>query len=400
MLRKVLRKISTLRRKHNYIKITKVFTKNKKLFIEYEVNGDVSKFFENNIPMEIDYGFSLNKIPKSILIIPFLSLFIPVAWITKSKIILDEIDLSYLEGLEKIRKSLNDMYGKNTFKRIKMKIRNTVKNDIKHENYSMFFSGGVDSLNTLCANYDKNPLLIMIWGSDIWLEDIKGWNTAKSNLDIISKTFNKKNICIKSNFRKTINELKLNEVYEKRLGDNWWHGVEHGLALLGHIAPIVFKYNVGTHFIPGTFSTKNVNVKCASYPTIDENFKVSNCRVIHDGFDYTRLDKVKNIVNFSKRRGINVKFRTCYKEREEKMNCCNCEKCYRTIMELVSIGENPQDYGYDYNEEIIKNTKSYLEKKEFEHVTSNFNWKQIKEEIMKNNYYKLYDLSWFKDIEL
>lgn len=383
---------------HNYIKITDVLTEDKRLIIKYEVNGDACQFFEKDFFMEINYDFSLGIIPKSILVIPFLSLFLPVAWVTKSNIVLDEIDEEFINNIDKIRYAFNEMYDGNIFKKIKIKSKKIIKNNNEKKRSSMFFSGGVDSLDTLCTNFDKNPLLIMIWGSDIWLEDINGFKTAKSNMDQVAKKLNKDTVYIKSNFRKTINELKLNEVFEKKLGDNWWHGVEHGMALLGHIAPLVFKYKIGMHYMPGTFSTKNTNVKCASFPTIDENFKIANCSVVHDGFTHTRMDKVKNIVSFFKKKKLNIKFRTCYKEREDKMNCCNCEKCYRTILELVSIGENPIKYGYEYDEEIINNIKKLLKEQKFEHQTSFFNWEQIKEEILKNKYYDKYDLSWIKDI--
>ena len=395
MLKQILKKITN----KSYIKITDVITEGKKLIIKYEVNGDVCQFFEKDKSMEIEYDFKLDNIPKSILVIPFLSLFLPVAWITKSNIILDEIDDTFLSNIDKIRNSLNDMYEGNLFKKIKIKPKKIVKNKIKSKRSSMFFSGGVDSLDTLCTNFDKNPLLVMIWGSDIWLEDKKGWNTAKQNMDRISKRLKKETTYITSNFRKTINELKLNEVYEEKLGDNWWHGVEHGLALLGHIAPIVSKYNISIHYMPGTFSNNDKNVKCASYPTIDENFKVSNCSVVHDGFNYSRLDKVKNIVKFRKKNNIDIKFRTCYKEREDKMNCCDCEKCFRTIMELVSIGENPNEYGYEYNQKIVEKIKNHLKSEKFEHEILNNMWFEIQQEIKKNNYYNLYDLSWIKDID-
>ena len=179
--------------------------------------------------------------------------------------------------------------------------------------------------------------------------------------------------------------------------DNWWHGVEHGMALLGHIAPVVSKYNIRTHYMPGTFCNNDENVKCASYPTIDENFKVSNCNIIHDGFTHTRLDKVKNIVKFIKSNHIKIKFRTCYKEREDKFNCCDCEKCFRTIMELVSIGENPNEYGYEYNEIIVNKIKDFLKNKKFEHEILNTMWYEIQQEISKEKYFNIYDLSWIKN---
>ena len=151
--------------------------------------------------------------------------------------------------------------------------------------------------------------------------------------------------------------------------------------------------------MPGTFNKIDKNVKCASYPTIDENFKVSNCKTIHDGFNYSRLDKVKNIVKFRKENNIDIKFRTCYKEREDKMNCCDCEKCFRTIMELVSIGENPNEYGYEYNNKIIDKIKIYLTNEQFEHEILNNMWFEIQQEIKKNNYYNLYDLKKIKIVK-
>lgn len=204
---------------------------------------------------------------------------------------------------------------------------------------------------------------------------------------------------IKSNFRKNINELKLNEKYENLLGDNWWHGVEHGLALLGHISPIIHKYKIGKHYIPSTYSINDSDIKCGSFPTIDENFIVSNCKTIHDGFEYTRMNKVDNIIKFYKNNNIKLPFRTCYQERKELINCCNCEKCYRTIMELVSLGENPNEYGYKYNQSIVNKIHNFLIDVQFDHKETRNIWLDIKKTIIKSdNYYSKYDIEWIKKI--
>ena len=382
----------------NCIKINEVTTDKNKLYIKYEVSGKVKRFFEEKQLLEIEYDFNLDDISKSILVIPFLTLFLPVAWITKTDIIVDEIDEDFYNSLEKIRSGLNEMYN-NEFKKIKIKYGKLVKNENHQKHSSLFFSGGVDSLNTLVNNFNKNPYLVMIWGSDIWLEDINGWKTALNNIEDIAKKFDKKMLLIKSNFRKNINELELNRVYEKTLGDNWWHGVEHGLALLGHIAPISQKYDIKTHYMPGTFTDKDQNVKCGSYPTIDESFKVSSTDISHDGFNYSRLDKVKNIVKFIKKKNVQINFRTCYHERESLINCCNCEKCFRTIMELVAIGENPNNYGYEYNQDIILKIKDFLAKKEFEHEICRSFWLDIQNELKKGKYYNEFDINWLKSIK-
>lgn len=159
------------KKNNNYIKVDDILTKGHKLIIKYSYSGNVSQFFEKNMDLVIEYDFDLNDIPKSILVIPFISLFLPVAWITKSTFIVDEIDKDYFDNIIKCRKSFNEMYKSSIFKRIKFKYNKKVKNTIEDNNSSLFFSGGVDSLNTLVNHYKeskKPPILIMIWGSDIW----------------------------------------------------------------------------------------------------------------------------------------------------------------------------------------------------------------------------------------
>lgn len=124
-----------------YIKVTDISTDNNKLIIKYEIEGPAKKFFEPNQNFEIDYDFNLNDTNKSLLVIPFLSLFLPVAWITKTDIIIDEIDEDFYNNIEKIRASLNEMYN-NEFKKIKIKYGKIVKNKNQQKNSSIFFSGG------------------------------------------------------------------------------------------------------------------------------------------------------------------------------------------------------------------------------------------------------------------
>lgn len=34
-------------------------------------------------------------------------------------------------------------------------------------------------------------------------------------------------------------------------------------------------------------------------------------------------------------------------------NCCNCEKCWRTILALYAEGENSREYGFDYTDKQL-----------------------------------------------
>lgn len=385
----------------DFIKVENIETSNNILKIKFSSNGEISKFVEKDIDFIIEYDFNIENIPKSILVVPFVNLWLPVASVTNSKLIVDEIDKNYYLKIKKVYKAFNKMfkYTPKLFKKDIIKFSKLVNNKFEHTNYSMFFSGGVDSLNTLCSNAHLNPLLVMIHGSDIWIDDLSGWETAKNNIKNTADQFGLKYTCLKSNFRRTINELELNKYYESKLGDNWWHGVEHGLALLGHAAPIIYKYKIKIHFIPSTLTPRDKNAKCASYPTIDEKFCVGNTKTSHDGFEFSRLEKVRNIVDFCKESHIKPIFRTCYIEREEKLNCNSCEKCYRTMMELVSLGEDPNSYGYIFNKSTIKEIKKCFTEQKFEHDCLKLMYLDIIQEIKKGNYFKKYgDFDWINDI--
>ena len=41
-------------------------------------------------------------------------------------------------------------------------------------------------------------------------------------------------------------------------------------------------------------------------------------------------------------------------------NCSMCEKCTRTMLELLSHGENPKDYNFQYDEKVKKNIKEIV----------------------------------------
>ena len=34
-------------------------------------------------------------------------------------------------------------------------------------------------------------------------------------------------------------------------------------------------------------------------------------------------------------------------------NCCNCEKCWRTILGVYAEGENPRNYGFNYSDKQL-----------------------------------------------
>ena len=160
-------------------------------------------------------------------------------------------------------------------------------------------------------------------------------------------------ITVKSFLRYFINEQELN----KRISiDNWWHGYQHGIGIICHAAPISYLQNKRIIYFASSYALAyKGKVTCASDPSIDNFVRFGDSLVIHDGYEYTRQDKLANIVRFSIGNKKKIDLRVCW-ENKGGTNCCNCEKCWRTILGIYSLNDDPRKYGFKYKEfaEIAK----------------------------------------------
>lgn len=385
------------------IKVINVNKYRNNILVEYTISEDLKKYFNIDNKFKVEYASDISEVPEEIAIIPFITNVIPIIWLTDSILEVEKVDKTFIESLDKVKKAFIEMYPEAVFKgEIKAKHLIKAKKANKAERSSMFFSGGVDSTSTLIDVENKNPILITIWGSDIWDYDELGWEEAKKTVQRFGKEFNLENMFLKSNFRKFLKEQVLTEEFKDELKDSWWHGIQHGIGLLGHIAPYCYQYNIVTHYIPATYNSRDINVRCASYPTIDESLEFANCKIIHEGFDKTRQQKIENICNYTKKSNKSIKLRVCYMERGTKLNCCHCEKCYRTMLAILSEKQDPRNYGFEIEKDTLKNIKKEMQEKDFITNINRKYYKDIQESFIKDKKYwkKQKDIKWILKYKL
>jgi len=183
----------------------------------------------------------------------------------------------------------------------------------------------------------------------------------------------------KTNFRSFIDEEKL-EILVKESGDGYWHGFQHGIGMIGHAAPIAYSKAISKIFIASTFTIKD-KVTCASDPTIDNYVKFCGCSVFHDGYEYLRQDKIRNISEFSKKNKIPFEMHVCWQSSGGK-NCSACEKCYRTIIGLYAENCNPESFGFSINKNTYKDINKYLENNQLIDYVANL-WIDIQKVVFE-----------------
>ena len=126
------------------------------------------------------------------------------------------------------------------------------------------------------------------------------------------------------------------------------------MAFISIAIPLAYQNKVKNIYIASSFAIGNPG-KCASYPTTDIEFKfASKGGCIHDAFELSRQAKVQYLVDYQKESGEPYPVRVCsFNDR----NCCECEKCFRTILEIIAENGNIRDFGFEIN----GNLKDYWE---------------------------------------
>ena len=314
------------------------------------------------------------------------------------KLYVDKIDKDFYESVENIRNAYKRLLPKGNWKgRIIAKEIIDLNNNSKIGNSSMFYSGGVNSTLSAILHKKEQPDFTFILGSDILQDNIKNWSITKSFLEKNSELFGSNLNIISSNFRLHLNENALTTKYRSLLPTSWWHDVQHGIALLGHQAPLAYINKYSIHYV--STSNKDSDI-IASNPLIEESIKFCGCKIIHEGNKYSRLEKVKEIVNFKKTNKIKkLEVRVCFSENKEKNNCSQCEKCYRTICEIMACKDDPNNYGFVIRKNSFDDIKNFVLKNEFQSETIKF-WEEIQKCIVvEKNYFKKTDISWLIDFD-
>ena len=183
-----------------------------------------------------------------------------------------------------------------------------------------FFTGGVDSFYSVLKNKDRISHLIFVYGLDIPLDNIQLRNTVSESLNNISEELEIPLIEIETNLREFTNKF----------GDWGEHFHGAGLVCIANLLTSV----LDTIIIPSSFSYRQL-FPWGTHPLIDPLWSTELIDVFHDGCKVERIKKVEFI---SHNKTALKSLRVCYVNLDSAYNCCQCEKCLRTMASLRAVG--------------------------------------------------------------
>lgn len=350
-----------------FIKIDSIEKTSDSIKVNFSFCEEISKYFRQNF-QKIQYlklNHDLTNIPDGIAIIPFVSNVLPIIWFFDLKLIIDEIDKNFFESIDDIKKGYKLLFPFIDFKG-EVICKNTKDFSYTAQNNSVaMFSQGLDSINTVINNLDKNLSLLTLHGSDIPLDKTEGWNNLSGIIDEFAESVNVKNYYAKSNFRRMLNNTQLNNALPDGMKKSWWHQFQHGIGIISHATIIAYLLKSKNILIASSLSKASAKFENLKYnpiessPIIDNNFKFAACRTIHDGYEFERIDKLRNTVSYS-RENEPIFLRVCFTSQNGD-NCSVCDKCSRSILGLISENENPNGYGFDVCDETLLGIRANLD---------------------------------------
>jgi hypothetical protein len=220
-----------------------------------------------------------------------------------------------------------------------------------HHRAATFFSGGVDSFYSLLKHRRPGTLpqplthIIYMRGIENRLELAEGVEQTMEWVQKIARATGVQAIVGETNIRTSLQSPESNLHWERH-----YHGSALAAVALGlsqHLAYVC---------IPSAFSYNHL-IAHGSSPLGDEMYSTERQRLLHDGAEVTRPQKVASILEWD-RDLVLTHLRVCIDNRGGAFNCGRCYKCVRTAVALRALGVWDQartfpDKATDHWEHII-----------------------------------------------
>lgn len=356
---------------------------------------------EGKLFVKVPEEVRVDEIPNSVLSIPFIGTMMGVAMLYQIPIEIKEIDADYLESVKKLNSIFNKMYPKGKLK-LEVIPASIVKNKtdgVERDKTSVFFTGGVDATSALVETVELKPLMINIVGGDIALSNQEAHNRLEKYLKEIKEDIKGTDYCfIESNCRELFKEYSFDEKFKKFISREQWSGywasVAHIVTMTAIISPIIYSKNINYHYIGSSHSSQD-SAFDANNEEIVNAINYCGCKFVSADAELDRNDKVKKIVEYAFDTNKYFQLQVCW-HKENGRNCCKCEKCYRTIMNVLAAHGDPNKFGFRYDSEKMKEIEKFLETTP---IKTNY-WKTTQLAFADDkDFWKDKDLSWFIDFK-
>jgi len=336
----------------------------------------------NDTPLRFVADHPLDSIPRGMLVIPLLGGLVPLSWVVDCRIIAGDVDAAYLEALAEIRSVMEKAYPALKFHG-SIEAR-PVRTDSAWDpnKYCLLYSGGVDSTNSYVRNRDKKPALLMVKGTpDVRLSETEYWDRTMERIRPALSAIQADLHVVETNSLDIIDERALRWHVHTEEISGWWENFAHGLFLTSTCAPFTYQSNSGKLLIASTYSSATAK-HFGSMPESDERIRWGGLSVIHDSFDISRFEKIRDhLAPFIQSQGGGFPIKLCLGKEKRlkcgKLNCGVCDKCLTTELMFLECGVDPSRCDFDMSKFSPSKVRTGLENGYIQMATAPNSWRNI-----------------------
>jgi hypothetical protein len=322
------------------------------------------KFLKDNFFATYEEDIDLELLDPSLLVLPFIANVISIIWISGRTYYIDALDEDFNSSLVTIKKVFKRMYPDTSWDgelipRKLVKNNHTAQSQSDKKRTALLFSGGLDSVTSSFYHRDEEQLLITVNGHwDLPLKNRELWRARQAELRSFGEKHGHTSAFIHSNYYEFLNRWVLDH-YSHEI-TSWRIFTVEGIGWAGVCAPLMALKGYDTLLHASTI-TWEYNFPAAANPFIDDNLYFGGMRLKHDLFDMNRLGKCAFIAQLCRDTDSERPYIRVCEERALKNCCSHCQKCIRTIIELVVVGEDPRAYGFDCDvSAILAQSKEFV----------------------------------------
>lgn len=362
---------------------TRMIVKPNKEFAEEYLLGDF--FLEYDQADNPD--FDLHALDFSILTMPFVMTVMPIIWASNKTYTISSMDKTVHESLKEIKTVFKLFYPSiswdGTLEPEELRQNNLPK---KEDCTLVSFSAGVDSTYASFKHSDKQQHLFIIKAEKYPAQSKSLWQESKKAVAEFAQNYGHTFSSARSNWKSFLKNSALKTLCPN-IPKMWWGYTTQSLGYAGIAAPLMF-LNGYKELVIGATHTKKFPHPWGSHPLIDNKIKFAdNAHVTHTGYEATRMDKLSFIHNHCCDIELRKPFlRVCHSfGYYSHGNCRVCEKCYRTMLGLIALNANLEEYGFNITEQkAIKRINKFLKKPPVFTNGLTFHWESIQDLIKEN----------------
>jgi hypothetical protein len=328
-----------------------------------EPSTHIKQTFLQNQPFTVTYDRSIQGVPETVLTIPYLVCISPLLWLSGKTYTIDQMDYDTYYALEQVKRIFKKFYPRLSFKgtlTAHKLILNKPPTPRSKSHLAVLFSGGLGSSAASLGLMGYEQLLITNQGVDMPLKNPQLFHTVQEQCRTFAQAYGHTNVFISCNFCTILNYEYL-KVFSPKITTWWWlNCVTDALNHTGITAPLLYSLGYTDLYIAASH-TVEYPYPYGSHPLIDNELCFAGVQVHHYQEELDRCQKIELISSVCNFYQLPLPaLQVCWKD-SLGYNCLSCEKCLRTLNNIMVTGSLPFDFGFDITlQEARHLTRTFL----------------------------------------